>query len=379
MRIVKLSESDLKHIISKVMLSEQSEEEPKKEDLVLAIRKFIRGKISVNELYNTDEYIENIRVKSPLSESQITINLGNKQNFLNKINLDVDDAWFRGVILNSYEGWNFVDQYTIDEEFKEGYIFEYDLNEENLETLKDIAITILPQDKFDIENDEYRRKLHKMLLVLFPREIDYILGDYAAEKDNEMNAAAREAIKSEFDDKLEELNINLDNDMSEATITLSELFHQTVRLNLYTSNSQEIITQIIYRALGPNVGGWYENTYEFTDESKFDKESFNRYVAHNFEKILEKLEEESESEHTIKDYVEMARRILSKFKMSVWYGTPKNKDIMFSIRGLSSEDMTIEIDLKDEGTNKIISTTMTEEGFNKFLYQPSLFNLEDMY
>ena len=122
MRIVKLSESDLKHIISKVMLSEQSEEEPKKEDLVLAIRKFIRGKISVNELYNTDEYIENIRVKSPLSESQITINLGNKQNFLNKINLDVDDAWFRGVILNSYEGWNFVDQYTIDEEFKEGYI-----------------------------------------------------------------------------------------------------------------------------------------------------------------------------------------------------------------------------------------------------------------
>jgi hypothetical protein len=298
---------------------------------------------------------------------------------LNKINLDVDDAWFRGVILNSYEGWNFVDQYTIDEEFKEGYIFEYDLNEENLETLKDIAITILPQDKFDIENDEYRRKLHKMLLVLFPREIDYILGDYAAEKDNEMNAAAREAIKSEFDDKLEELNINLDNDMSEATITLSELFHQTVRLNLYTSNSQEIITQIIYRALGPNVGGWYENTYEFTDESKFDKESFNRYVAHNFEKILEKLEEESESEHTIKDYVEMARRILSKFKMSVWYGTPKNKDIMFSIRGLSSEDMTIEIDLKDEGTNKIISTTMTEEGFNKFLYQPSLFNLEDMY
>jgi hypothetical protein len=379
MRIVKLSESDLKHIISKVMLSEQSEEEPKKEDLVLAIRKFIRGKISVNELYNTDEYIENIRVKSPLSESQITINLGNKQNFLNKINLDVDDAWFRGVILNSYEGWNFVDQYTIDEEFKEGYIFEYDLNEENLETLKDIAITILPQDKFDIENDEYRRKLHKMLLVLFPREIDYILGDYAAEKDNEMNAAAREAIKSEFDDKLEELNINLDNDMSEATITLFELFHQTVRLNLYTSNSQEIITQIIYRALGPNVGGWYENTYEFTDESKFDKESFNRYVAHNFEKILEKLEEESESEHTIKDYVEMARRILSKFKMSVWYGTPKNKDIMFSIRGLSSEDMTIEIDLKDEGTNKIISTTMTEEGFNKFLYQPSLFNLEDMY
>jgi hypothetical protein len=379
MRIVKLSESDLKHIISKVMLSEQSEEEPKKEDLVLAIRKFIRGKISVNELYNTDEYIENIRVKSPLSESQITINLGNKQNFLNKINLDVDDAWFRGVILNSYEGWNFVDQYTIDEDFKEGYIFEYDLNEENLETLKDIAITILPQDKFDIENDEYRRKLHKMLLVLFPREIDYILGDYAAEKDNEMNAAAREAIKSEFDDKLEELNINLDNDMSEATITLSELFHQTVRLNLYTSNSQEIITQIIYRALGPNVGGWYENTYEFTDESKFDKESFNRYVAHNFEKILEKLEEESESEHTIKDYVEMARRILSKFKMSVWYGTPKNKDIMFSIRGLSSEDMTIEIDLKDEGTNKIISTTMTEEGFNKFLYQPSLFNLEDMY
>lgn len=379
MRVVKLTESDLKRIISKVMLSEQSEEEPKKEDLVLALRKFIRGKLSVNELYGADKYIEFIRVKNPLSESQITINLGDKKDFLENIGLSEDDAWFRNIILDSYEGYQFVDQYTIEEDFKEGYIFEYDLNEENLKILKDIAITILPQDEFNINNDEYKQKLHKMLLVLFPREIDYILGDYVTEKDNEMNAVAREEIKSEFDDKLEELNVSLDNNMSEATITLSDLFHQIIRLNLYTSNSQEIMTKIISKALGSNVGGWYENSYEFRDDSKFDEESFNKYVTHQFEKILEKLEEDSESEYTIKDYVGMARRILSKFKMSVWYGTPKDKDIMFSIRGLIPQDMTIEMDITDKGTNKIITTSMTEEAFNEFLYQPSLFNLEDMY
>ena len=34
---------------------------------------------------------------------------------------------------------------------------------------------ILPNEKVDFEDDEYRRKLHRLLLDIFPNQIDYIL------------------------------------------------------------------------------------------------------------------------------------------------------------------------------------------------------------
>jgi hypothetical protein len=267
----------------------------------------------------------------------------------------------------------------MEDDFKEGYIFEYDLNEENTETLKGIAGRLIPNEDVNLDDDEYRQKLHRLLLDIFPREIDYIISDYSVEKDNEMNQVARESIKAEFDDKLDEMGVDLSYDMDEVTITLADLFSEALQLNLFNSSAQEMVTKIISNKLGSNVGGWYENNYEYRDESKFDKESFNRTVTREFDKILDKMDEDSDSEYTIKDYIEFRARVLNKFKMKTWYETPKDKDIIFSIKDFEPENMTIILTVKDRGTQLLKDIKMDEENFNQFLHQPSLFKLEDMY
>ena len=380
MKVIKLTESDLIRLVNRVILSEQTEEPQKEENFLLALRKFARGKLSYNDLTDMDEDIDDIRVREPRGQSSITIKLGDKKDFLESIGLSEDDAWFRDVVMSSYgNGYEFTDSYTIEEDFKEGYIFEYDLNEENTETLKGIAGRLIPNEEVNLEDDEYRQKLHRLMLDIFPREIDYIIGDYSVEKDIEMNQVARESIKHEFDDKLDDMGISLSYDMDEATIVLADLFSEALQLNLYNEGAKEMVTKIISNKLGNNVGGWYENNYEYRDDSKFDKDSFNREVSRQFEKILEKLDEESDNKYTVKDYVEFRNRVLSKFKMKTWYETPKDKDIIFSIREFDPSNMTIILTIKDRGTQLLKDVKMDEENFTQFLYQPSLFKLEDMY
>ena len=95
-----------------------------------------------------------------------------------------------------------------------------------------------------------------------------------------------------FDDKLDEIGVEIGgrND-NEVTITLADLFSESLQLNLFNENARDMITRIISNKLGSNVGGWHENSYEFRDENKFDKESFNRGVERQFEKIVEIIEE----------------------------------------------------------------------------------------
>ena len=380
MRVIKLTESDLIRLVKKVILTEQTDEVENDGNTLLALRNFSKGKLTTNDLYGMDNTIEDIRVRNPLGQSLITIKLGEKENFLEEIGLSTDDAWFRDVVMSSYgSGYEFTDSYTMNEDFNEGYIFEYDLNEENAQTLKGIAGRLIPNEEVNLDDDEYRKKLHGLMSDIFPREIDYIISDYSIEKDNEMNQVAKESIKEEFDDKLDEMGIDLSYDMDEATITLADLFSEALQLNLFNSSAQEMVTKIISNKLGSNVGGWYENNYEYRDQSKFDTESFNRTVENQFEKIIEKMDEDSDSEYTIKDYIEFRARVLNKFKMKTWYETPKDKDIVFSIKDFEPENMSIILTIKDRGTQVLKDIKLDEENFKQFLYQPSLFKLEDMY
>ena len=378
MRVIKLTELDLTRIVNKV-IREQTEEPEKQENFLLALRNFVKGKITYNDLFETDESIDDIRVRTPRGQSLITIKLGDKDYFLEAINLSPDDMWFRDMVMSSYSTYEFNDAYTIEEDFKEGYIFEYLLNDENRDTLKVIASSVLPNKKINFESEEYNKELHKILLDAFPAQIDNILSDYQIEKDYEMNAVAKQAIKSEFDDKLEEIGVELAGDNNEVTMSIADLFSEALQLNLFNESAQEMVIEIISNKLGSNIGGWLDNSYEYQDSSKFDKESFNREVARQFEKIIEILEEKSDTEYTIKDYLDFRNRVESKFKIRTWYETPKDKEIIFSINGFEPSSMKVMLTVKDRGTELFKEIKMDEEQFIQFLHQPSLFKLEDMY
>lgn len=382
MKVIKLTESELNHIIRRVIRTEQESDnendETSKMTTLMGFKNFFRGRIDKNDLYGIDDTIYEIYQKEPLGQSIITINFEDEKELFQELDLDEQDVWFLRIV-NGYQGYEFMDSYQVEQDFKEGYGIYYDLNEENIETLKGIATTIIPNKEFNLEDDGYKSELSNMLIDLFPNEMDYIFGDFSAEKDHEMNAVAKEVIQDEFEKPLEESGINLNYDMDEVEITLADLYMGGLQSNMFLSNAKEMVVAIMKKALGDNVGGWYENSYEFQDDSKFDSKSFNDYVAAQFEKIIEKLEERSDEVYTIKDFVEFRNRIVSKYKLKTWYKTPKDEDIIFSIQNFDPAKMTVQLSVKDRGTQSLKDITMDEEQFNNFLHQNSLFSLEDTY
>ena len=262
MKVIKLTESELNRIIKRVLQTEQESEEEPDKNLVVGLRNFSKGRISKDELYRLDDSIYDIDVNEPLGQSIITIQFEDDKELFKELDIDEQDIWFMGA-LNSYNGYEFMDSYQVEQDFKDGYGIYYDLNTENVETLKGIATTILPNKEFNIEDEEYKTELSEMLLNLFYDEMDYIFGDFAAEKDSEMNAVAKEAIKDEFERPLEENGINLNYNMDEVDITLADLYLGALQLNMFNSDAKEIIVAMMQKALGNNVGGWYENSYEW--------------------------------------------------------------------------------------------------------------------
>ena len=376
MKVIKLTESELNRIIKRVLQTEQESEEEPDTNLVVGLRNFSKGRISKDDLYRLDDSIDYIDVKEPLGQSVITIKFNDDKELLEDIDMDEQDVWFMQA-LNSYNGYEFMDSYQVEQDFKEGYGIYYDLNTENVETLKGIATTLLPNEEFNIESDGYKVELSRMLLDLFPDEMDYIFGDFSAEKEHEMNTVAKEAIKDEFEKPLEESGINLNDDMDEVEITLADLYLGALQLNMFNSEAKEIVAAIMKKALGSNVGGWYETSYEFQDDSKFDSKSFNNYVSTQFEKISDKLDERSDEFFTVQDFVEFRERVTSKYKLKTWYANPKDNNINFLIDSFNPGNMSVRLNVRTVDNGLFKQLELDEEQFNNFLHQYSLDGLEN--
>jgi frataxin-like iron-binding protein CyaY len=376
MKVIKLTESDLNHIVKRVIQTEQDTKNDKEGNLIVSLRNFARGKISENDLYAVDGDIYDIYEKNPLGQSIITIKFDDETQFLEDIGLDEQDVWFMQAV-TGYQGYEFQDSYQIEQDFKDGYIVYYELNDENNETLKNIAQIILPEKEYNIEDEEYRSELSRMLLDLFPTEIGWILGDYESEKEQEMNSVAKESITQEFNEPLQKNGITFNYNMDEVSISVADLYMTALQLGLWNYTSKEMIIEIIKKVLGYSIGGWYENTYDFQDESKFDKVSFNREVDRQLKKISETLEEQSDDVYTIKDYIEFRNRLTSKYKLKNWYNVPKDNNVMFFIDSINFPDMSVKFRIKDKSLGLYKSFELGEEEFNNFLYQYSLDGLEN--
>jgi hypothetical protein len=339
-------------------------------EFIKKLREFTKGKINSRELEESDDSILQVKPSDPLGQSTIVVDFGDNERFFKNFDVSEDDTWFMNAISSSYSDYEFIDSYTVEEDWKEGYIVFGDLNDENKEKLQQIAELILPSKEFNLNSDEYRQELSATLLDLFERETDNILSDYFVEKNREMGITARDSIEKEINDVLESAGFTLKRRYDEITTTAANLVMWSTRLGINKTDVISLFNQIVENN-GGSIGGWAENSYEYQDYENFDSDSFNREVERQFDSILEKIEDDGTQ---INEFIDLRKRILSKYKMNTWFELPKDKSIKFKIKNFDKDDMKIIVLLnKQFKSEKTLS--LTEEQFNYLLYQPELFDL----
>ena len=344
-------------------------------EFIKSLRDFTRGKIDSRELEDSDDAILKVKVSDPLGQSTIVIDFDKDEKFFKSLDIREDDQWFLNAITSSYNSYDFVDSYQVEEDFKEGYNIYGELNEENNKKLKEIAELILPGEEFDLNDDNFKVKLSQTLLGLFDDEMDSILGDYVSEKNSEMLTTARASIETEINSFLESIGFTIVRDYDQIATTAANLLMWSARLQIPKIDVISLFNQIIEYSGTGRLGGWAENSYEYQDYDNFDSDSFNNTIERQFEKILEKLDEdENAGGEKIKEFLGFRGRIVKKFGLNTWNKLPIDKTVSFKVESFDRENMKVIIRVENK-YKSMRHLKLSEDNFNNLLYQPQLFDL----
>jgi hypothetical protein len=339
----------------------------------MALRDYAKGKIQKWELEDSDPEIYHVREDNS-NRGQSVIKLGfNDKNFWEKVGLSEDDVWFMKMINSYYSDYEFMDSYSITDDFRNGYTIFFELNEDNIEKLKRISKYIFPK-KFDLENDEFRSDFANKLLTSFKSQTEDILDDYQSEKNREMSHVAQKSIQKELNDYFNEFGFTYIPD-DEFTTTVANLMMWYIRENAIHEPITELLPKI-FSSSKMSIGGWSENSYEYQDSEEFDSVSFNNYSGRKLDEIIEKIEDGADDDFNMKDYIDMTDRVSKKFEVGKWYNLPKKKDVRFYIENFEMNPNKVVVKLSKAQQQRELK--LTEENFYHLLYQPTLFNLEEI-
>jgi len=342
-------------------------------DTFMALKDYSRGKIQKWELVDSDPDIYHVG-EDRSNRGQSTIKLGfNDDKFWGRVGLNDDDVWFMNAINSPYSDYEFIDSYSIKEDFRNGYSIFHELNEDNIEKLKQISRYIFPI-KFDLENDEFKSGLSEKLLSSFKNETQDILDDYQSEKNREMTQVAQESIEKELTNYFNDFGFTYVAG-DEFTTTVANLVMWYIKENMVHVPIAELLPKI-FQTNKIDVGGWLDNSYEYQDSEKFDSDSFNNYVGRKLDDIIEKIEDGYDDNANIQEYIDMVDRLSKKFQLNKWFNLPKKREVRFAIENFEMNPNKVVVRLQKDLKQRTLK--LSEENFYHLLYQPTLFNLEEI-
>jgi hypothetical protein len=343
-------------------------------DSFYGLRNFVKGRISKYELEGLDPLIDRIQEdRNNKAQSTVIISPKTSDDFCKMIGLSDDDMWFYQNINSPYSSYELYDSYQVEQDFKDGYGIWYEFDDDSKEQLNKIA-KYFYKKTLDWSDENSLGQFGSKLLENFPRNIGNIIDDYAIEKNREFQHVAEEHVEREVENYLQKFGFKLYGDYSLKT-TVADLVSLYLQYGVPHLSIKKLLKEIFKDSRG-EIGGWDEDRYEYQDEQHFDRVSFNRTVENELEKIMGNLEDEQDSD-SLKKYLELVDKITSKFRIGTWYELPKDQEILFRIRGFDRDRSMIELTLKRRGNGESWKDfSISEEGFNKLLYQPELFRLE---
>jgi len=315
-------------------------------------------------LENADESIYDFRYtpKAPF-KSKITLRFDDDE-YVGLFDPSDDDLYYFRVITSRYDSFEFQDEYQAQEDFQQGYM-EYYFNSENRVKLKEILSIILP-DAVELDTDEKREAAGKKLYDMFEREIDNIISDYVTEENACKSRTFEKEITNDLCNQFYNYGIFTENCLNRYFTSVGMLVALYDTMGDTTLTIKELLFKI---GSDMKLAGWSDYIYEY-DCGDFDNESVDRYVTIYLDKIMEKLEDESQYAD-IHEYSELYKRLALKYKVGTRYSTKNNRDFFY--RGINPENNRILIQVFKPKNGGLEDRSYTEEEFNNFLVSPELF------
>lgn len=332
----------------------------------LLVRIINGEKVTKYQLTDSDELISDYK-PSPNNPKKgvLFIQFYNDDEFLELFDLDEDDKWAYDVVFNHYEGYDFKDSYSYDEDWEEGYLLPY-FNQENRERVKEILSLISPNLLDYEEDDDKTIKVSQLLTELFDDEVESIIYEIMSEENQAKTRGFKEDVEFDVCDKFKNFGFFKKTCMRKYFTSVSML------LSAYKSVGDTTLTLTeLMKSLVEGIGdfGWNDHLYE-VQPVDLDEESIQREIGRSLDKMMEKLEGNSEFINVL-EYSEIFKRITSRYTLNNRYETKYGKE--FFVRGIDPATNKVIIETFKKDNNGLEKRSYTEEEFENFLVSPELF------
>ena len=344
---------------------------------VKKLREFMRGKIDRFGLERSDRSVEVKKYNSASpAQSELKIKFDNDEELLKAVGLNQDDISFYYQVKNPHHGGEVYDGYTAEDDFIQGYGPWYYFDFDNEEKLEQIAKIIYPE-QLNTEDETSKEKFSRKLKNLFPKVFNEIVNEYAGYRNDEMITSSEKIIDDELANFGDDLDLRI---VGESVITsAANLFGLYAKLGLLDYPPTKLV-EAAFQGLDYDMGRWTQsfNFWEFSDDKNFDKEGFNSQVSRDLDKLIDEIYDTDKFPY-IKDFVEMEKRISSKFKIGKWFPLPKDKSKQTEVKIKTLEPETNKIVVSIRKGLKMKEVKLSEQNFYNLLYQPELFQFGELY
>jgi hypothetical protein len=334
-------------------------------DILLSIAQ--GQKFDKYQLRQEDDLIYNFRYneRNPIASS-IVINFDSLSDLMDIFDIEDYDKSFAEYVNSNYGGWDFMDEYTVKDDWKQGYLL-WVFRGENRTRLDKILEVITPGQEIEgLESDDVL--IAEMLYNYFESEIDDILSTYMNEENYCKNRTARKRVNDELYSFFPEYNLQRIGETDTFVTTVKNL----LKLYKKAGNKNLTISQLL-KVFGDNynIDSWSEYAYEM-ECSDFDDAALDRTVSYNLDDMEEALEN-SEKFKDVEEFRELVSKITSRYKIGTNYTTPKDNNIRFMISEFDPSDNSVLVMVKNLTNKTTEKRRLDLEGFEMLLNQPELF------
>jgi hypothetical protein len=317
-----------------------------------------------------DELIYRIELKEKnTAKSIIQIRFEDEQQYCSLFDgLNDDDKWFISMLFSYYDGYEFKDGYSTDDDWNEGYLLR-GFSQENIDKVREILKYTNPNlVNFDSTDDDACREVSVFLNNLDSNRISYITGEYTSLFNDSANKAAKQEITNDLCNVLTPYYFITKNCMSDYFTSVGLL------LKLYDRYGNPDMTildllQTIGKTMTNISGGYYEYSYEY-GYNNFDDNAFNQEVSNNLDKMLEDILEDYDDSKQ-----EIYNNVIAKYGLDKRHKIPTSEDESFKIVRIDDETGKIVISKfkTSDPWNTQEEHSYTLEEFNSFLNNYKLF------
>lgn len=327
----------------------------------------LKGKVEIDDLN-----IEPINVSPSNPSKSMVILRFDVDEYLGLFKLGEYDQNFIENIFSRYSNWTFRDWSTYSDDFYEGYLIG-NFNEENLIKLSEISSFILPEitlEKLRVGGQDDMKRISVRLDELFSNEVNDIISEFETVNEQCIFDTTKTYIEEDLCNVLEKYFIykKTQSCFYKYVTSVNNLISLYKKVNRKSMSLSELLRNLLKK---DNVSFNYEELQGYGEchHKFFDDSSFHRGTSRQLEKILEKIENNTEFK-SLDEFNKISTEIRKKFEFARFYDLPKDdsKEIIF--HKINPEDNTIVYTFRDKKAGSSKSGKSDWEQVKLLLYHP---------